>query len=114
VPARGTGIAGGVWTHTPASTRAVPTPITPKHRGTPARPIRRIVKPNPVMIRFMLGLSTRKVGEALLPTLRQPVIPATVSAVANQPDAVVAAFHARLLKEYYCRTGSVRSAAAIA
>jgi WD40 repeat protein len=35
----------------PANTRAVPTPITPKHRGTPARPIRRRVRPNPVMIR---------------------------------------------------------------
>ncbi|MBV8888557.1 MAG: transposase [Alphaproteobacteria bacterium] len=44
---------------------------------------------------FVLGLSTRKVGEALLPILGRPVSPATVSAVAKQLDAVVAAFHAR-------------------
>ena len=50
---------------------------------------------------FVLGLSTRKVGQALLPVLGRPVSPATVSAVAKQLDAVVAAFHARPLKEHY-------------
>jgi transposase-like protein len=50
---------------------------------------------------FVLGLSTRKVGEALLPILGRPVSPATVSAVAKQLDAVVAGFHARPLKERY-------------
>ena len=50
---------------------------------------------------FVLGLSTRKVGAALLPILGRPISPATVSTVAKQLDAVVAAFHARPLKERY-------------
>jgi putative transposase len=50
---------------------------------------------------FVLGLSTRKVGEALLPVLGRPISPATVSTVAKQLDAVVAAFHARPFKDYY-------------
>ncbi len=50
---------------------------------------------------FVLGLSTRKVGEALLPILGRPVSPATVSTVAKQLDAAVAAFHARPLKQRY-------------
>lgn len=50
---------------------------------------------------FVLGLSTRKVGQALLPVLGRPVSPATVSQVAKQLDAVVAAFHARPLKDRY-------------
>jgi putative transposase len=50
---------------------------------------------------FVLGLSTRKVGEALLPILGRPISPATVSTVAKQLDAVVAAFHARPLQEHY-------------
>jgi putative transposase len=50
---------------------------------------------------FVLGLSTRKVGEALLPILGRPISPATVSQVAKQLDAVVASFHARPLKDCY-------------
>jgi len=50
---------------------------------------------------FVLGLSTRKVGEALLPILGRPISAATVSTVAKQLDAVVAAFHARPLKQRY-------------
>ena len=50
---------------------------------------------------FVLGLSTRKVGEALLPILGRPISPATVSQVAKQLDAVVAAFHARPLNGGY-------------
>ena len=50
---------------------------------------------------FVLGLSVRKVGEALLPILGRPISPATVSTVAKQLDAVVAAFHARPLRERY-------------
>ena len=50
---------------------------------------------------FVLGLSTRKVSEALLPVLGRPISAATVSTVAKQLDAVVAAFHARPLKERY-------------
>jgi len=50
---------------------------------------------------FLLGLSTRKGAIALLPVLGRPVSPATVSAVAKQLDAAVAAFHRRPLKDIY-------------
>jgi putative transposase len=50
---------------------------------------------------FLLGLSTRKVASALLPILGRPVSPATVSTVAKQLDAAVAAFHRRPLKDVY-------------
>lgn len=50
---------------------------------------------------FCLGLSTRKVGEALLPILGELVSPATVSRVAKQLDAAVAAFHRRRLGDAY-------------
>ena len=50
---------------------------------------------------FVLGLSVRKVSEALLPILGRPISPATVSLVAKQLDAVVAGFHARPLKDHY-------------
>jgi putative transposase len=50
---------------------------------------------------FVLGLSVRKVSEALLPILGRAISPATVSTVAKQLDAVVAAFHARPLRERY-------------
>src|ERR687898_3426185 len=50
---------------------------------------------------FVLGLSTRKVAAALLPVLGRPASPATVSAVARQLDAAVAAFHHRPLKDQY-------------
>jgi putative transposase len=50
---------------------------------------------------FVLGLSTRKVAAALLPVLGRPVSPGTVSQVARQLDAAVAAFHRRPLKDQY-------------
>jgi putative transposase len=50
---------------------------------------------------LMLGLSTRKAAIALLPVLGRRVSPATVSAVAKQLDAAVAAFHRRPLKDIY-------------
>jgi putative transposase len=50
---------------------------------------------------FVLGLSTRKVGEALLPILGERVSAATVSQVAKTLDAAVAGFHARPLKTRY-------------
>ena len=50
---------------------------------------------------FVLGLSTRKVSEALLPVLGRPISAATVSSVAKSLDAVVAAFHRRRLKDQY-------------
>jgi transposase-like protein len=50
---------------------------------------------------FVLGLSTRKVGEALLTILGQRVSPATVSRVAQTLDRAVAAFHRRRLNNSY-------------
>jgi putative transposase len=50
---------------------------------------------------FVLGLSTRKVGLALLPILGERVSPATVSRVAKTLDAAVAAFHRRPLANRY-------------
>ena len=50
---------------------------------------------------LLLGLSTRKVARALLPVLGQPVSPGTVSQVARQLDAAVAAFHQRPLQDQY-------------
>ena len=50
---------------------------------------------------FVLGVSTRKVAEVLLPILGAPVSPATVSRIAKQLGVVVAAFHRRRLKDQY-------------
>ena len=50
---------------------------------------------------FVLGLSTRKVGEALLPILGERVSAVTVSQVAKTLDGAVAGFHARPLKTRY-------------
>jgi transposase-like protein len=50
---------------------------------------------------FVLGLSTRKVGEALLPILGERVSPTTVSRVARTLDEAVAAFHRRPLANRY-------------
>jgi putative transposase len=50
---------------------------------------------------FTLGLSTRKVGETLLPLLGRKVSPGAVSRVARSLDASVAAFHARKLSDRY-------------
>ena len=50
---------------------------------------------------FVLGLSTRKVGKALVPILGESVSPTTVSRVAQTLDAAVSAFHRRRLKDAY-------------
>jgi len=50
---------------------------------------------------FVFGLSTRKVGQALLPILGERVSPSTVSQVAKTLDAAVAAFHRRALEDKY-------------
>lgn len=50
---------------------------------------------------FVLGISTRKVAEALLPILGRSVSAGTVSRVARRLDAAVAAYHARPLKDRY-------------
>jgi transposase-like protein len=50
---------------------------------------------------FVLGLSTRKVGETLLSILGRPVSPTTVSQVAKTLDGAVTAFHRRPLANRY-------------
>jgi putative transposase len=54
-----------------------------------------------ILAGFVLGLSTRKVGEALLALLGRTVSPSTVSQVAKTLDAAVAAFHRRPLQNHY-------------
>jgi len=50
---------------------------------------------------FVLGISTRKVSQALLPVLGEPVSATTVSRVARSLDTAVAAFHRRPLRRPY-------------
>lgn len=50
---------------------------------------------------FVLGLSTRKVAQALLPVLGEPVSAATVSRVAKSLDQAVEAFHRRPIGRRY-------------
>jgi len=50
---------------------------------------------------FVLGISTRKVAEALFPVLEERVSASTVSRVGKQLDHVVNAFHRRPLKDQY-------------
>lgn len=52
-----------------------------------------------ILAGFVLGLSTRKVGEALLALLGRTVSATTVSRVAKTLDAAVAAFHRRPLTD---------------
>lgn len=54
-----------------------------------------------ILASFLLGLSTRKVGEALLAILGEKVSPSTVSRVAKTLDKAVSAFHRRRLKGSY-------------
>lgn len=54
-----------------------------------------------ILAGFVLGLSTRKVGETLLALLGRTVSPTTVSQVAKTLDAAVAAFHRRPLHNRY-------------
>ncbi len=54
-----------------------------------------------VLLAFLLGLSTRKVGQALLPILGEPVSPSTVSEIVKQLDHAVQAYHQRQLTDTY-------------
>jgi putative transposase len=54
-----------------------------------------------ILAGFVLGLSTRKVGETLLALLGRPVSHSTVSQVAKTLDAAVTAFHRRPLQNLY-------------
>jgi len=50
---------------------------------------------------FVLGLSTRKVAQALLPVLGEPVSATTVSRVAKSLDQAVESFHRRPIRRWY-------------
>ena len=50
---------------------------------------------------FVLGVSTRKVAQALLPVLGEPVSATTVSRVAKSLDGAVEAFHRRPISRRY-------------
>lgn len=50
---------------------------------------------------FVLGISTRKVAQALLPVLGEPVSPTTVSRVSRSLDRAVEAFHRRPIRRRY-------------
>lgn len=50
---------------------------------------------------FVLGISTRKISEALMPVLGEPVSASTVSRIGKKLDKVVKAFHRRPLKDQY-------------
>ena len=54
-----------------------------------------------ILLTFLLGLSTRKVGQALLPILGEPISPSTVSEIAKQLDHAVEAYHQRKLSDTY-------------
>jgi len=54
-----------------------------------------------ILAGFVLGLSTRKVGETLLALLGRSVSASTVSQVAKTLDGAVAAFHRRPLQNRY-------------
>lgn len=54
-----------------------------------------------ILLCFVLGLSTRKVGAALLPILGEPVSASTVSRIAKELDSHVEAYHQRKLKDQY-------------
>jgi putative transposase len=54
-----------------------------------------------IMLAFVLGLSTRKVGQALLPILGEVISSSTVSRIAQQLDSAVQAYHQRKLSDPY-------------
>ena len=75
-------------------------------RYSPVEVIRAYARRTPqidrvILAGFVLGLSTRKVGETLLALLGRPVSAGTVSQVAKTLDGTVAAFHRRPLQNRY-------------
>ncbi len=54
-----------------------------------------------ILLSFLFGLSTRKVGQALLPLLGERVSHATVSQIGKQLDQAVQAYHQRPLSDAY-------------
>ena len=86
---------GDIELHVPRTRRYCPTQVLRAY----AR--RSLEIDRTILAGFVLGLSTRKLGEVLLCLLGRPVSATTVSRVAQSLDAAVAAFHARPLKSCY-------------
>ena len=87
---------GDVELVVPRTRRFAPIDVVRAYARRPPEQIDRMI-----LSCFVLGLSVRKVSEALLQILGRPISPATVSTVVKQLDAVVAALHARPLKDQY-------------
>lgn len=86
---------GDVVLSVPRTRRTSAAAVVGRFKRRPARIDRAILEC------FVLGCSTRKVAKALAPLLGEEVSAATVSAVAKQLDAHVAAFHRRRLRDDY-------------
>jgi putative transposase len=86
---------GDIELHVPRTRRYSPTEVIRAYARR-TREIDRVI-----LAGFVLGLSTRKVGETLLALLGRSVSPSTVSQVAKTLDAAVTAFHRRPLQNRY-------------
>ena len=86
---------GDIELHVPRTRRYSPVEVIRAYARR-TREIDRVI-----LAGFVLGLSTRKVGETLLALLGRSVSPTTVSQVAKTLDAAVAAFHRRPLQNRY-------------
>ena len=86
---------GDIELHVPRTRRYSPVEVVRAYARR-TREIDRVI-----LAGFVLGLSTRKVGETLLALLGRAVSAATVSQVAKTLDAAVAAFHHRPLTNRY-------------
>jgi transposase-like protein len=86
---------GDIELHVPRTRRYSPTEVIRAYARR-TREIDRVI-----LAGFVLGLSTRKVGETLLALLGRSVSASTVSQVAKTLDAAVAAFHRRPLQNRY-------------
>ena len=86
---------GDIKLEVPRTRRYCPTAVLGSYARS-AREIDRVI-----LAGFVPGLSTRRIGEVLLPLLGRPILPATVSRVAGTLDAAVAAFHRRPLTNRY-------------
>lgn len=86
---------GDIELHVPRTRRYIPVEVIRAYARR-TREIDRVI-----LAGFVLGLSTRKVGETLLALLGRSLSPTTVSQVAKTLDAAVAAFHRRPLQNRY-------------
>jgi transposase-like protein len=86
---------GDIELHVPRTRRYSPVEVIRAYARR-TREIDRVI-----LAGFVLGLSTRKVGETLLALLGRAVSASTVSQVAKTLDSAVAAFHRRPLQNRY-------------